>query len=415
MKRILLIMSLLFTCVNYSMEEDKEQDERNQKIIKACVAHKDSEHIISIIEDSNCDREDDFPDSDKKLLLTILYNKEGYAQEAIKEGADVNKLVKPRLDMLKVACVLGRLEIVRMLLASGAHVNAKNKFGSTALMYAAIAGKFDIVKLLCESGADVTITDEDGDTAVTSAAMARYEEIEKYLSEKINSAEQRRKDNERTFLLSVKSKDPTQFEEFIKNRIVDINFKDFKHWTPLITAAFYNYPKRVQSLLEIGIKNIDEMDEYNQTALFYAAKKNNPESVLLLCQYGANVNHKPKDNSSLSIIQCSIKNFLRNKDSFDVIKILISYGATIDNDLISFAKISILPDEVISFLENDAFKLQVIHKDGVAKKVLRDKILNSTTLPEALSDLVLDYHASYDLPKEEIDKFFYEDEQFALL
>jgi ankyrin repeat protein len=64
---------------------------------------------------------------------------------------------RARQSELMVACAMGKLALVRRLLAAGAEVNQINALGETPLTYAVAAGRRAVVRLLLAQGADLEL------------------------------------------------------------------------------------------------------------------------------------------------------------------------------------------------------------------------------------------------------------------
>ena len=93
-------------------------------------------------------------------------------KRALAEGADPNtKNPESGSPLLADAALMGRTEIVALLLEHGADINARGKDGGTALHAAAFLGRAETVKLLLDRGADTTIQHKMGGEAIEGAKM----------------------------------------------------------------------------------------------------------------------------------------------------------------------------------------------------------------------------------------------------
>lgn len=94
----------------------------------------------------------------------------------------------PRAQSLIYACIHGRTEVVRYLLATGAAVNAAPSFAQTPLHFAAYMGHDELVRLLLERGADPTVRERQfGRTPAEWAAETDNHDIADYLQELIRN------------------------------------------------------------------------------------------------------------------------------------------------------------------------------------------------------------------------------------
>ena len=85
-------------------------------------------------------------------------------QEAINEGADVNARGDYNYGgrtALIDAAIFNKLEVAKLLIASGANINLKNNHGYTALMIAVLNNRLEMVKLLIDSGAIINVSSNE--------------------------------------------------------------------------------------------------------------------------------------------------------------------------------------------------------------------------------------------------------------
>lgn len=86
-------------------------------------------------------------------------------------------------ELLMIACGLGNVDTVKVLLEHGISVNARGIKQRTAIMAAAAFNKMEVAKLLLNKGADATLKDEDGLNAFDIANENKNTEIFTLLSE----------------------------------------------------------------------------------------------------------------------------------------------------------------------------------------------------------------------------------------
>src|SRR3990167_3917292 len=99
------------------------------------------------------------------------------ARLLIESGAQVNQVNNNGMSALGIAVGEKQFDIVALLLQSGADVNIVNENGS-ALKVAAIVGDLNIAKLLIESGANVNVVNGHGDTLLMYSMYSEARHID---------------------------------------------------------------------------------------------------------------------------------------------------------------------------------------------------------------------------------------------
>lgn len=118
-------------------------------------------------------------ESNEKLLKAALYSDLKLAQQALKEGANIETRDKGNEDTPLLRAVHQypprSLSIINFLIESGANVNARNAWGSTPLILLLTARSsaetetLAISMLLLTNGADINIKDDQGGSAIDYA------------------------------------------------------------------------------------------------------------------------------------------------------------------------------------------------------------------------------------------------------
>ena len=130
----------------------------------------------------------------KKILLSDMgtINERMYNASGIGRLTDVEKLIEAGGDIhfinkndgttcLSIACKLGHINIVVILLSHGAIVNHIDKIGGTPLFHATVIGNEPLISLLLEKGAIVDAATDEGLTALYIASMFDYIDVVKRL------------------------------------------------------------------------------------------------------------------------------------------------------------------------------------------------------------------------------------------
>ena len=101
-----------------------------------------------------------------------------------------------------------------------------------------------------------------------------------------------------------------------------IKFKIFEKMNSLISAANDSSSSKVKELLKNGDINVNETDDKNWTALFYAAWNDNIDIIKNLIKSGIDVNMKDENGfSALSIASAFVG------EDIDIVEELIYAGA----------------------------------------------------------------------------------------
>jgi ankyrin repeat protein len=174
-------------------------------------------------------------------------------------GININAK-RGRLTALNIACLVGRLNVVKLLVAAGARLEAQASDEMGALASAAWGGQLEVVKYLVEeAGADENRADPGGLTPLICAAGEGHADVVAYLLSRpgINS-------------------------DAKTNQLV-----------ALIIACQNGHLRVVQVLLEAtGRQGLEERDRLGRTALHQAVASVNKELVAFLLSKGAQASTK---------------------------------------------------------------------------------------------------------------------------
>jgi len=198
---------------------------------------------------------------ERDLIEAIKSGNVTKVSELIEFGVDINSrsqgLFPARssdgITPLMGASMLGKIEIVRLLLDNGADITAKTANDRiTALGYTVHRGNDDIVRLLLEYGADVTAKDRYGGEAIIVAPdNSDSLELVDMLLEKgadINSARQ----NGRTLLLSAVRGKSGEYIQGLIDRGAEVDARYRSGVTPLLQAIRSRNREAVRVLLDNG-------------------------------------------------------------------------------------------------------------------------------------------------------------------
>lgn len=162
---------------------------------------------------------------------------------------------------LHVAVLNGNLEAVQCLISQGADIAKCTNLGSMALHLAVASPNIEVLGCLMQNLKLEKISGSDRGSAGTDAQTPTYRQA---VEASLKEGESR-------------------------------DFVDFHGWTPLMYAVLDSSTIACKTLLEYGMKGIDQADKAGTSALHIAAGNGNDELVKLLLRYGANPRLRDKN------------------------------------------------------------------------------------------------------------------------
>ena len=278
------------------------------------------------------------------LMLAVLIGKKELVEMLITAGADVNAHTSNGDTALLEAAYSGDLDIVELLLKNGAHSNARGDKGYTALACAVEQGHKEVVLLLLSKGADSTFTYEytegaQGTLLILATHKGQKEIIDILLATGVDINQHNSKGDTP---LSIAAKvffywNPKDNLRFNREKIKDIVkhlldkgadpacHKEVAVFTPLMIAVASGQKTYVESFLARDA-NIDaQYHNYNtgHTVLILAIQRGLSEIALLLLRKGANPNVASKEKYTALMSASS------NNDK-EVVASLLGLGTCID-------------------------------------------------------------------------------------
>lgn len=219
----------------------------------------------------------------------------------IAAGSDVKQKNKDGASLLLIGIAGDKdLALTNYLISKGLSLKDVDAGGNTAFNYAARSGNIPLMKTLLEKGVKYT------DNAMIMAAQgggrggANNIEVFRYL-ESLNIKPNAVSAGGENALHSIVRK-PAQAEliRYFLSKGVDVNKADNEGNTPFMNAANANRDTAVINLLLANVKNINQGNKKNITALAMAVKNNSPAVVQLLIDKGANVNVSDAEGNNLA-------------------------------------------------------------------------------------------------------------------
>ena len=161
-----------------------------------------------------------------------------------------------------------QVAVASYLIDKGANINAKNDKGATPLYFA--TKSFDLTQRLIAMGADVNIQAYGGYTPLMQAAYSGNLEVVKLLGD--HGADLNTRGQKGTILQTIITDKRTSNTEMAKLLLEKgAKLQEFSCGnTELHLAAIYDKPDIIPILIKHGA-DVNAVNEYNRTALYYAA------------------------------------------------------------------------------------------------------------------------------------------------
>lgn len=265
------------------------------------------------------------------LMLAVRYREEEFVSRIIKYGADVNYINEDQ-SALSIACNYRDLNMIRLLIDAGADVNSPKNL---PLKFACMYGNREIVEYLLENGAkvdekviekaciyqDLEIiqllgTEHLSLKCLIIACQFQSVDVVKYILK--NGINPNQCDKHGNYPLGMACKHGTEemVEAFLEMEGIDVNPK--ANVSPLTLACKWRDVSIVRRLLEMGARSEGDVD----SPLWYACNRGELEIVETLLRNGFDPNNE--ERSSAHISDAAVE---ANKNSLEVVQLLIRYGA----------------------------------------------------------------------------------------
>ncbi len=115
------------------------------------------------------------------LARAIYRGHSGVAKHLIQAHSDLKTRTREGNNLLMLAVLSGKPEVLQLVLHKGPNVNERNQHGDTALMLAASAGNQAMVERLIQAGADTQIRNHGNLTAEQTARNAGHKGVADYI------------------------------------------------------------------------------------------------------------------------------------------------------------------------------------------------------------------------------------------
>ena len=150
------------------------------------------------------------------------------------------------------SAMVGDTAAIRALLAQDADINAPQADGATALHWSVYRNDFALAKLLIEAGANVRAANRDGATPLSLAATTGNAEIIAILLGAGASPNEKLPFGQTVLMLAARNGNPAALTALLDHG-ADVNAKeDLRGTTPLMWAADEAHPEAVKLLIDHG-------------------------------------------------------------------------------------------------------------------------------------------------------------------
>ncbi|XP_067666790.1 putative ankyrin repeat protein RF_0381 [Haliotis asinina] len=284
------------------------------------------------------------PNRKSLLIGCIEEEQERVFFRCLQLGVDVSAADESGRTALHWACMQGKIEYVRPLLARGANVNQIDKELNTCLMLAVTNNHYEIVEQLCRSGCDVSARNEDGVSALHLACQKMQRDAVKLLLQcgADCTVKTYRGESPITFCLSNKDIETVQIllESNASFAEGDTYSQDLVH------AVERNYTDAVQLLLSSGVDPCPNSITDSAKSIILSNVTWPILRTSLMSEYGYLTTSSPVNK----LVQHIVGNRLFAKGSRQILELAVLYGLQIPSSGKMWVSPKGLPDMCRSYL-----------------------------------------------------------------
>lgn len=270
----------------------------------------------------------------------------------LKNGASPQTSDLTGMFAIHAAAMYDRSDVIKLLIESGAPVDAKDGSKYTALHIAAMNKNLGSVIMLVKCGASIMKKNPDGHTAIDIAKNRKFDEIAAFLEDVLrysskDSVEKKSgngancvktttsgccvknsSNNSNSKIIFELTSAAARSDEFkIKELLgkgADINCRECNGQTPLIvTVSKLSTSIKALKLLISSGASLDAADNKGNTALIYAAEKNNVGAMNELIDAGCNMDIQNKNGETALYVAAF-------NGSYEACRHLLSAGANLE-------------------------------------------------------------------------------------
>jgi len=228
-----------------------------------------------------------------ELIVHQRYHLEPAEQER-KEVLQASLKAEKVKQSLVFACYMNDMERIKALVtnASKSNLDKVLQYSGTALQFCSKYNNLEAFKLLAEKGASV------GKRAISQTpleiAFKHSSEIVNYIASEFPEVYQKEV-KKKGFGIAFHCKDEALLADLLKFGF-DLN-QEKKPFPPLHSFADYDNSVGIEFLLKHGA-NIECRNQYKQTALHRAIRRENIAAIAMLLQYGASIDATDEDQKT---------------------------------------------------------------------------------------------------------------------
>lgn len=245
-----------------------------------------------------------FQDKYREILKAVIkyYNKDAL-KLLIKYGGDINHKITDESLPIEYSVLNYGIHSVELLLSMHCDLTQTSNMSS---IYAAALGKANILELLLANGMDANRLDYDGSNALHWAAQENHGRCIHILI-KYGCDVNKLNDSGQSPLYVASGENHIRIVDILLRKGANVDLSN--NSTPFQIACAYEYYNVCDHLLKAGA-NVNYLDQWGRTALFYAKVKQNKYMIDYLIENGASTDIT--DYQGVSIKDLSNDNIRRN-------------------------------------------------------------------------------------------------------